>query len=242
MKTWKSVILIGIAILLNSCIVKSLQPFYTSDSLSYNEKFIGTWVDSEKGEWDIKSFKDGLKDTNISKKKIKTSEKDVKYTVKTEFTEFDSDPSDDVTNLTEFYKKGYLISYKDQDKEALFVAMPFKIDNQYFLDFIPFMYDNNSVNELVNQHLMTTHSVAKIDVNSDKEIAFSWLNENKVKELFDNKKLRLKHEGIGLEKDLLLTASSEELYVFLKKYMKSDIEDKWKKADMLTLIKANAKP
>ena len=56
------------------------------------------------------------------------------------------------------------------------------------------------------------------------------------------KKLRLKHEITGLDEDLVLTASSQELYNFLKKFMSSDFDDKWDNDDIYTLTPDNAKP
>lgn len=240
MKT-KGLILIVAVLLCSSCIVKSLQPFYTKDSLSFNEKLLGRWTDNKKGQWDVKSFEDAIKDsTKVKKISEINNAYSIEFSVK--FEEEDSEVSDESTELDELLKKGYLVKYTGKNKETLFVAMPFKINNQYFLDLIPFMYEDESVNNLVNQHLLPTHSLAKVDVNSDNEIAFSWLNEDKVKDLFENQELRLKHEQIGYEEDLLLTASSEELFTFLKKYKDSDIEDKWKSSDKLILTKTNAKP
>ena len=47
---------------------------------------------------------------------------------------------------------------------------------------------------------------------------------------------------MGIEETLLLTASSEQLYKFLKKYLSLKLEDKWKASDILTLSKADEKP
>ncbi|MBC3847089.1 hypothetical protein H8K90_11905 [Winogradskyella echinorum] len=218
MKTWKSIILIAIAILLNSCIVKSLQPFYTKDSLSFDKNLLGNWIDNKKGEWTVESIKEKFEQDK--REGVTLSEEDkVAY---------------------ETYKSGYYIKYLKKEKEASFIAMPFKINNQYFLDFIPIEIGDEEINSLAAEHLLKTHSVAKLDIN--KTVSLSWLDESKVKDIFNANKMRLKHENIGPEEALLLTATSEELYAFLKKYMKANIENKWKKSDQLTLTKTNAKP
>jgi hypothetical protein len=248
MKHWKILIFLGLALILNSCIIKSLQPFYTIESLSYNETFIGKWTDSKKGQWNIKPAKALFSDSMSVKKtgNFNNSEYSIEVNVKEEVEEANGTKEKDKTIENDAkYKllsKGYLVTYKEKNKEALFIAMPFKIGTQYFLDFIPFMYEDNTVNGLVNQHLMETHSVAKVDINTENKLSFSWLRESKIEDLFKTKKLRLKHEKIGYEEDLLLTATSEELYEFLKKYQKADIEDKWKSSDRLQLTKTNAKP
>ncbi len=227
MKTWKPFILIGLALLLNSCIVKSLQPFYTSESLSFNKDLIGSWIDNEKGKWTVESIRTKIEEDR--KKGIKLSKEDLA--------------------LYETYKDGYFITLIKKDKEAGFIAMPFKINQHYFLDFIPIEIKDDEINSLAAEHLLKTHSVAKLDINSGEDVSFSWLSEERLKDLYDAQKIRLKHEKIGFEEDLLLTASSEELYAFLTKYTEADLfkkyeekEKKWKSNDKLTLTKVNAKP
>lgn len=226
MKT-KGLILTLVILLFSSCIVKSLQPFYTKDSLSFNEKLLGSWTDNKNGEWTIASIKDEF---------IKDRKEGIAF-------------SEDDKKAFQNYKDGYVINYIKKEKEAGFIAMPFKIDNQYFMDFIPLEIEDEEINSLASQHLLKTHSIAKLEINSDNNIWFSWLSEKRMNELFEADKIRLKHEKVGPEEALLLTASSEELYTFLKKYMKSDIKNKWgdedKKtstSDRLNLTRSDAKP
>ena len=133
--------------------------------------------------------------------------------------------------------------------EAYFIAMPFKVDNHLFLNFTPFYFEENDLNGMVAQHLLKTHSAAKVDFNKDGSnfnkdgsIKLSWISESVIKRLFDEQKIRLKHETVGINEDLVLTASSEELYSFLKKFMSSEIENKWDKDDIVTLNPNDAKP
>ena len=121
------------------------------------------------------------------------------------------------------------------------MSMPFKIDEQLFMDFIPFDYEDIS-NDLVSQHLLRTHSVAKIDKVEDGKLNITWLDEGRLTDLFDNNQLKLKYETVGLEESFVLTATSEELYKFLQKYMKADIENKWQSSEEFTLTKTNARP
>ena len=217
---FKTIILSLCLLVLSSCIVKSLQPFYTKDKLAFNEKLMGKWTDQKKGNWRVNSFLEMF-----------NAERDM-----------DEPLSEQDQKIYDNYKDGYIIYYSKNNKEAAFIAMPFKIEEQYFIDFIPFDYDTNEINSLAAEHLLKTHSVAKLDINSDDEFMLSWLDEDRIKHLFEDDKIRLKHENIGWEETLLLTASSSELYDFLKKYMKADIDDKWKVSDRLTLSKQDAKP
>lgn len=219
MKT-KGIILVLAVLLLSSCIVKSLQPFYTKDSLSFNEKLLGKWVDNKKGQWTVESLKEKFEQDR--KEGVELSEVDL--------------------SALETYKEGYYVNYIKNDNEAGFIAMPFKIEQHYFIDFIPIEIEDDEINSLAAEHLLKTHSVCKLDMNSDDELSLSWLSEERISDLFSESKLRLKHENIGPEETLLLTATSEELYAFLKKYLQADIKDKWKSTDRLTLTRVNAEP
>jgi len=219
MKT-KGLILILTVSLFSSCIVKSLQPFYTKASLKFNEKLLGSWTDNKNGQWTIASVRDEF---------IKDRKEGIEF-------------SEDDKKAFQNYKDGYIINYVKKDNEAGFIAMPFKIDQQYFLDFIPIEIDDEEINSLAAEHLLKTHSVAKLDFTKDDAVRLSWLSEEKITDLINANRMRLKHERIGPEEILLLSAKSEELYAFLEKYLSSNVEDKWKKSDMLTLVNTNAKP
>ena len=219
------VILLMSIVLLNSCIVKSLQPFYTKDKIAFNENLIGNWEDQHKGIWHVLSFKEVFEKDNKKEnggEEVKLSEEDLK--------------------AYETYKNSYVVSYnKPKKEEALFVAMPFMVDDQLFLDFTPFHYESNELADLVGQHLLKTHSAAKVDFDTEGNPKFSWLSEERIKPLYKENKIRLKHEKIGADEDLVLTASSEELYAFLRKFMQADIENKWSK-DVIRLKPSDVKP
>jgi hypothetical protein len=216
----KTVIIISALVLFNSCIVKSLQPFYTQESIVFQKMFVGEWKDNKNNIWKVVSLKEEFKKDNKNQSELSAEDKEI----------------------FEKYKDGYFITYTKNEKETVFMAMPFKINDQVFMDFIPFDYDNLN-NDLVSQHLLKTHSVAKFDVlKENNEVKISWLDEDRLKALYKNDQIQLKHEVIGLDEAFVLTASSEELYKFLKKYIASNIEDKWKSSNQYTLKRNDAKP
>ena len=213
-------LIIAVAVLLfNSCIIKSLQPFYTEDTLVKYDKLIGSWDDNKGGTWDIKSFEE--EHENEKKQFINITDKD--------------------DLLYKKFIKGYYASYTRDDKKAEFIVMPFKIDNHYFIDFMPFMFDDDVLNPLLAEHLQITHSVSKLDIEANGAFSLTWLNESKIEDLITKNMISIKHEKMGIEESPLLTASSEELTAFLKKYMNSNINDKWKKSDQLSLTLTHAK-
>jgi len=212
----KALILLASVLLLNSCIVKSLQPFYTKGDISYIESLIGEWTDQKKGAWTV---------TSVKAEFAKNQKENIAF-------------SEESKKTYKAYKDGYIIKYIKNEKEAMFLAMPFKIQESYFLDFIPFDFDTEGINNLAASHLVKAHSVAKLEYDNTNTISFLWLTEEHIKNLFKENTLRLKHELIGIEEELLLTASSQELSAFLKKYNTSSIKDKWKSSDTMTLTKS----
>ncbi len=221
MKTIKSFSLIVVlAFLLSSCVVKSLHAFYTQDLLYFEQKFIGNWLDSENAHWKILPFTEVILKEN---QKTKPSEL-----------------SKDELKLYNSYKAGYVIYFEKDSTKSTFLAMPFKINNQLFLDFTPIEDHeiDQTHNELYKMHLINTHSLAKLDMNANKEASIKWLDEDKFKALLDEDRIKIKHEKVGFGETILLTATSEELVKFIEKYMGSEDEDKWK-TDVEVNLKRN---
>lgn len=214
MKIKNTVLVITSILLLSSCVVKSLNPFYTKDTISFDKKFIGEWEDSKKGKWKVVSFIDELtKDNSIQKMKKEDLE------------------------LYREYKNSYAILRTYKDKEVVFIATPFKINDQMFLDFFP-LENQEGIDNLLESHFVYTHSLVKYDVQKNGKISVRWLDEDKIKTLLDEKKIKIKHETTGiLNEKYLLTASSKELQKFVKKYMASNDSEKWKTSTKFTLSK-----
>jgi hypothetical protein len=204
-------------ILLTSCVVKSLHPFYTKETISFDQSFIGDWQDSKTGNWKVVSFESEITKDNPFKKMKK----------------------EDLKVYNE-YKNSYYIQRIYEGKEVNFIATPFKINNQKFLDFFPLDHQDG-VDNLLQSHSIYTHSLVKYDVQKNGEIEIRWLDEDKVQTLFKEHKIKIKHETFGLLNDnYLLTASPKELQKFIEKYMASNDAEKWETSTKFTLTKLNA--
>ena len=123
-------------------------------------------------------------------------------------------------------KEGYFVITKQKDEVAIFLAMPFKIKNQLFLDFTPFTSSCKCGVSLVDSHKIDTHSLVKLDILNDNSVSLTWFSSVKMKDLIENHKINIKHKKNDSE--YLLTASPEELQKFRTKYMDSKDSDKWK--------------
>lgn len=201
---------------LTSCVVKSLHPFYTEKSIRFDENFLGKWEDSKKGSWTVLSFAEVITKENPVHKMKK----------------------DDLA-LYHKFKKSYYIERNHKEVKTIYLATPFSVNNQSFLDFYPFEYQED-LDDLLGNHTIFTHSLVKYDVMENGAIQIRWLDEDKVEALFAQKKIKIGHKKIGLMNEkYLLTASSEELEKFIEKYMNSTDEDKWDTSTKFTLKKIN---
>ena len=219
MKVKNTVLVSTCILLLSSCVIKSLNPFYTKKTISYDENLIGEWDDSKSGTWKIVSFKEQmLKENDTDMKEIKN----------------------ELSKIYEEYQNSYYIQRTYDDIEVVFIATPFTINNQTFLDFFPI--DNQDyVDDLLQSHSIYTHSLVKYDVDNDGKIYIKWLDEKKIEKLFKEKKIKIKHETFGfLNEKYLLTASSKELQKFIEKYMNSKDDEKWNTSTKYTLSKIDA--
>lgn len=218
MKTRKFLfpLFVTMALLLNSCILKSLNPFYVDSAVFFENALIGKWVDHKKGKWEVASVKEEAKDGKGVMKDIFGSEE-----------------------LPKKYENGYFVKYTENNKDVIFFGMPFKINSQLFIDFNLFNFDSDSLNDLVRSNIIETHTLAKVDVLKNGDVSIKWLDDEKLVELFDKNQIQIKHEKVGVNEAMILTASSSELYKFLKKYIESDIKNKWKTDKEYMLSKVN---
>jgi hypothetical protein len=183
--------------------------------------FVGNWLDTDKAHWSVQPFKEVILKENQKVNVSELSLDDLEYYNK--------------------YKDGYVVTLEKDSTETTFLAMPFKIKNQMFLDFTPIedkeidRLDNN----LYKMHLVNTHSLAKLDMDTNDKVNIKWLAQDKIKELLDENKIKIKHEKTGFDETILLTASSEELVKFIEKYMDSKDENKWKTDVEFTLNRVN---
>ncbi|MCK0158606.1 hypothetical protein MWU65_15555 [Cellulophaga sp. F20128] len=210
----KNIIIALCILLFNSCVLKSLHPFYIASAVFYEASFIGNWEDAKQGKWEVTSLKEEFK-----------KDKEPKF-------EYDK-------KIYEQYKDGYFIKYTENEKEASFIGVPFKINNELFINFNMVDYNSEDLNSLAKSNIIETHTVAKLDILENGNMSLKWLDEDRLTELFEKKQIQLKHEKVGINETLVLTASSKELFKFLKKYLESDNKDKWKTDKKFTLTRAN---
>ncbi|PVX50721.1 hypothetical protein C7377_1034 [Balneicella halophila] len=273
MKRKNFLLIVVVGVLLTGCVVKSLKPFYTEDTLAYDASLIGRWKDDKNQEWEIVSMEKALglnlltQEFDVADEKLKVDEfqnklkkiennKNGEMIVKSKKVAIfgDNEKSEngfsnsidsvlivdgkvtiskgkDTSNgkeENEIYKNAYIFMTKGKNDKEFYLAVPFKIKGQLFLDFTPFNIEGvNGLSDFAGMHYVGIHTLAKLDKKGD-DLEIAWLSESKIQELFEQKKIRIAHEKIGIENDeILLTASSEDLQKFIAKYMDSPDAEKW---------------
>ncbi len=187
----QSIILIGLmAMILSSCLVKSLHQFYTDDDVIYKEELLGSWLDSDSTKWVISQY-------SFSKGFMKEDLLDNSY-------------------LVEMYEEDSLPPSK-------FNVHLFQLNKKLYLDFLPIRGER--YNKMLDIHLVSTHSIARIKFEKDGQVGISWFSEDWIEELFKENRIKISHEVINSTsgshgKEYVLTASTEELQKFLIKYDK----------------------
>jgi len=179
----KILVLVGfICFLLSGCLVKSLHPFYKPSDIVYRKDIIGTYVDQEKGTWQIEQA------------------------IKQEFLKADSPQNHYKITLVD-----------DKKRKASFTGNLFKLDNNYYVDFFPEGGNNDDQIDLYNLHLLGVHTVAKVIIGKN-SIHIKWYNEKWLSELFEQNKIRLAHEKVDNNDAVVLTASTNDLQKFMRKF------------------------
>jgi len=177
-----------LVILLNSCL-ETLHPIFTEKDLIYDARLIGTWkTDTTGGRAII---------TNLA------TESSVQL------------PG----NISSISKKGYLISYKDKDGSlsGLYIAFLARIGKHLYFDYYPADKKNDkTVDNFFMVHLTKMHTSYRVNFTKD-GFEMSQLDEGFIRQLIDEKKIRISHEK-SEEDDIIITASTSELQQYIIKY------------------------
>jgi len=110
----------------------------------------------------------------------------------------------------------YILEMYEEDSlpPSKFIVHLFQLEEKLYLDFSPIREEQ--YNEMLDVHLVSTHSIARVKFNKNGEVGISWFNQGWIEDLFTENKIKISHEVVGEE--YVLTASTEELQKFLKKY------------------------
>jgi hypothetical protein len=120
----------------------------------------------------------------------------------------------------EVHDSSYTITYyEDVNTKSILTTTLFQLNGVDYVDFTPDPNEDHSTSDMTAFHHVPVHTLARVQYCKD-SILLYWYGDIWLSELFEQNRIRIKHETVeGFEYDRqLLTASTDELQKFIKKY------------------------
>jgi len=178
-------------IFLSSCLT-TLHPIFTEKDLAYDPKLIGTWNTENEGK------KGTVTINNLA------TENSVEL------------PG----NISAIKQKGYFIIYQDENGKVSdqYIAFLARIGKHLYFDYFPAdKKEDRKLDEFFGVHFVRMHTSYRVEILKDGSFELSQLDGSYVKNLIDEKKIRISHET-DADDNTVITASTKELQQYLLKY------------------------
>src|SRR5258706_7969177 len=177
------------ALLLNGCL-STLHPVFTVNDLVADNRLTGSW----------NKPKDG---TTTTFRKAKKEELAL-------FSEIVKKNADKIYIAMEDSGSG--------NKEAFYYAFLLRLGNNYYMDTYPSGFDETeNADPFYKAHYIPLHAIYRVYFRTDNSFELKPLDGGYLEKLIRNKQIRIKHEVMP-DGDYLITAGTEELQQYLKKY------------------------
>lgn len=115
------------------------------------------------------------------------------------------------------YYKVKLISTQADSSVYLFKMVLFRVNNDLYADFMPQGSTGMDKSRFATESYFTAHTLAKVVIRN-KKLVVSWLAEESMKDMIENKRVRVDYKWVHSAKRLLLTGSSEQLTEMIDRY------------------------
>lgn len=120
----------------------------------------------------------------------------------------------------EVHDSSYTITYyEDENTKSILTTTLFQLNGVDYVDFTPDPNEDHCSSDMTAFHHVPVHTLARVQYCKD-SILLYWYGDIWLSELFEQNRIRIKHEpveGLAYERQLL-TASTDELQKFIKKY------------------------
>ncbi len=218
MNRFKVLIVIALVLLINGCndfvMICSLNPFYLDKNVVLVHEIEGKWnaiplramstaVKNEKSPpvwrqadttslWKIDQF--------ISKESIKTR-----------------NGKDSTIFKPRNYYTAIMISSETDSSIYQFKMVLFRVNNNLYADFMPLGNTFMDKSRFATESYFTAHTLAKVSMQN-KKLVVSWLSEESMKDMIENKRVRVNYKWVNSANRLLLTGPSEQLTEMIDRY------------------------
>lgn len=208
---------ISIFLTFTSC-VTILHSLVTRDNIITDNRIHGTWISSDEKRILVQKLMDS-KFKNI-------------------FSGARSDNNDFTPQDSVFYTKHYVVSYRENNLDYIWIAGMVKIKDQYYLNLQPEeCLDSNEKEVYDLSRTTSTSSVAKLTWMNENTPVLNFLNGNNIKKIILNGRAQIKYEYDPLFESFVITASPEELELFLERY--GNNENLYEGGNVMTLKRKN---
>jgi len=151
-------------------------------------------------------------------------EADVVYRKELEGTWTDKEHNTWRIHRNPYKTNSYELHNSKDGREVKLLGHLFYIKNELYLDMVP-VSDNAAEVLAFDLHMVPMHSIARVTMLVDNKVVIKWFNEEWLRNMFSENRIKISHEFImdpdpGSKDDgmYLLTASTDELQGFIKKY------------------------
>ena len=132
----------------------------------------------------------------------------------------EDDEGKEFVSFEKYEGKRYIFRYMEKDgpekiDSVSFEAGLLKVGEHYFLDLYPYYEQESSESDYLFRGFIPTHSFLKIEWNKD-DLDLYIFSYDRLQELFEQNRIRIRHQTF--EDYIVITASTDELQKFIKKY------------------------
>lgn len=113
--------------------------------------------------------------------------------------------------------------YEEEGMIGMFTGTLFRLKGNLYVDFYPDPNEDHHLSDFTSMHHFPTHTLARIGLDSE-GIMLYWYGEEWLTDLFEQNRIRIKHETIEIGADFtrhVLTAPTDDLQKFITKYANS---------------------
>jgi hypothetical protein len=190
MKTRTIIILGSLSILVSSCILSSLFPLFKESDLIRDDRIIGSWLAEQREDYiEYWTFE-----------WLDTAETGQGFFGQDEWAEYNTG-------------KTYRVTVSENSLEQDFAANLLELDGKTYIDFYP--VDFEIEHNFLAWHMVPVHLFAQIEIAGNKLI-FYWFDPDYFAEQIEQNKVKISH--VNNNGQILITASTNELQKFVKKY------------------------
>lgn len=217
MKRRKLFLITGLLLLFSGCneffMICSLNRFYLEKNIILVPGIEGNWAASE-----VKAKSD------TTEKDISSAWSHIDTTSVWSFRQFISEEKrktklgiDSVVFMPQNYYHVKLLSNSTDSSLYTFKVVLFKVKNNIYADVMSIESSVLNKSKLAGDSHLKVHTLAKVNL-ADGKLNLAWLGADCMKEMIENKRVRVSYRWVKDSKRLLLTGTSNELTGLIDRY------------------------